>query len=179
VPRKAFRKRGPIGLPAKPDAVIPPCGARDETVVAICVMLGPLKPADHTLRPAGNGSHHHWYGKVKASLTMSLRRHPEPGFSKRKGLELALEPPESEQRNKIVAFPLIDFIRGMPMPSRQLKRAERSIQTIRDQGELPPETADALQELVDVIRAIEGRVSAPEGKGHGRPADAMELPNQK
>jgi hypothetical protein len=27
---------------------------------------------------------------------------------------------------------LIDFIRGMPMPSSQLKRAERSIQTIRD-----------------------------------------------
>jgi hypothetical protein len=45
------------------------------------------------------------------------------------------------------------------MPSSQLKRAERSIQTIRDQGELPPETADAPQELVDAIRAIEGRLS--------------------
>jgi len=33
------------------------------------------------------------------------------------------------------------------MPSSQLKRAERAIQTIRDQAELPPETADALQEL--------------------------------
>jgi hypothetical protein len=53
----------------------------------------------------------------------------------------------------------------MTMPSSQLKRAERSIQTIRDQAELPPETADALQELVDVIRAIEGRLSALEGKG--------------
>jgi hypothetical protein len=30
------------------------------------------------------------------------------------------------------------------MPSSQLKRAERSIQTIRGQAELPPETADAL-----------------------------------
>jgi hypothetical protein len=66
----------------------------------------------------------------------------------------------------------------MPMPSSRLKRAERS-QTIRDQRELPLETADALQELVDVIRAIEGRLSALEGKGHGRPADAIELPNQK
>jgi hypothetical protein len=38
-----------------------------------------------------------------------------------------------------------------------LKRAERAMQTIRDQAELPPETADALQELVDVVRNIEGR----------------------
>jgi hypothetical protein len=68
---------------------------------------------------------------------------------------------------------LIDFIRGMPMPSSHLKRAERSIQTIRDQGELPPETADALQELVDVIRAIEGRVSTLEGKGTARHTDEM------
>ena len=50
------------------------------------------------------------------------------------------------------------------MPSSQLKRAERSIQAIRDQAELPPETADALQELVDVIRSIEGRLSALEGR---------------
>jgi hypothetical protein len=67
----------------------------------------------------------------------------------------------------------------MQMPSSQLKRAERSIQTIRDQGELPPETADALQELVDVIQAIEGRLSALESKGNARPTDAMDLPNQK
>jgi hypothetical protein len=46
------------------------------------------------------------------------------------------------------------------MPSSQLKRAERAIQTIRDQAELPPETADAPQEAVDVIRTIEGRLSA-------------------
>ena len=65
------------------------------------------------------------------------------------------------------------------MPSSQLKRAERAIQTIRDQSELPPETADALQELVDVIRAIEGRLSALEGKGNARSTDAMNLPNQK
>jgi hypothetical protein len=76
-------------------------------------------------------------------------------------------------------LPLIDFIRGMPMPSSQLKRAERSIQTIRDQGELPPEIADALQELVDVIRAIEGRLSALEGKGTAPQTDEMTLPNRK
>jgi hypothetical protein len=45
------------------------------------------------------------------------------------------------------------------MPSSQLKRAERAIQTIRDRAELPPETADALQEIVDVIRTIDGRLS--------------------
>jgi hypothetical protein len=86
---------------------------------------------------------------------------------------------ESGQRNKIPGFPLIDFIRGMPMPSSQLKRAERSIQTIRDQREHPPETADALQELVDVIRAIEGRLSALEGKGTARQRGGMTLPNRK
>jgi hypothetical protein len=46
------------------------------------------------------------------------------------------------------------------MPSSHLKRAERAIQSIRDQAELPPETADALQELVDVVRYIDGRLSA-------------------
>jgi hypothetical protein len=55
------------------------------------------------------------------------------------------------------------------MPSSQLKRAERAIQAIRDQAELPPEAADALQELVDVIRTIEGRVSSLEGKGYPHP----------
>jgi len=64
------------------------------------------------------------------------------------------------------------------MPSSQLKRAERAIQTIRDQAELPPETADALQEIVDVIGAIEDRLSTLEGKEHPRPS-AMELPNRR
>jgi hypothetical protein len=40
------------------------------------------------------------------------------------------------------------------MPSSLLKRAERAIQTIRDRAELPPETADALHEIVDVIRTM-------------------------
>jgi uncharacterized membrane protein YccC len=65
------------------------------------------------------------------------------------------------------------------MPSSQLKRAERAIQAIRDQAELPPETADALQEIVDVIRTIEGRLSALEGKGHLRLSAEMELPNRR
>jgi hypothetical protein len=57
----------------------------------------------------------------------------------------------------------------MAMPSSQLKRAERAIQTIRDQADLPHETADALQEIVNVIRTVEGRLSTLEGKGHLRP----------
>jgi hypothetical protein len=65
------------------------------------------------------------------------------------------------------------------MPSSQLKRAERAIQVIRDQGEFPPEAADALQELVDAAKAIEGRVSALEAKGNARPTEAMALPNPK
>jgi uncharacterized membrane protein YccC len=64
------------------------------------------------------------------------------------------------------------------MPSSQLKRAERAIQLIRDQAELPPETTDALQELVDVIRAVEGRLAALEGKAPLRPTAAMDLPNR-
>ena len=48
------------------------------------------------------------------------------------------------------------------MPSSQLKRAERAIQAIRDQAALPPEAADALQELVDIVRTIEDRVSTLE-----------------
>jgi hypothetical protein len=48
--------------------------------------------------------------------------------------------------------------------SSQLKRARRAIQSIRDQAELPPETADALQELVDVVRY---------------PTESIALPNRK
>jgi uncharacterized membrane protein YccC len=67
----------------------------------------------------------------------------------------------------------------MTMPSSHLERAERAIQTIRDQAELPPETADALQAIVDVIRTIEGRLSALEAEGHLSPSKEMELPNRK
>jgi hypothetical protein len=65
------------------------------------------------------------------------------------------------------------------MPGSQLKRAERAIQAIRDKGELPPETADALTEIVDAVRHVEGRLAALESKGHPHPTDAMALPNQK
>jgi hypothetical protein len=46
-------------------------------------------------------------------------------------------------------------------------------------GPQNPETADALQELVNVIWTIEGRLSALEGKGTARRLDAMTLPNRK
>jgi hypothetical protein len=65
------------------------------------------------------------------------------------------------------------------MPSSHLKRAERAIQSIRGQAELPPETADALQELVDVVRYIDGRLSALESKGKPHPTESMALPNRK
>jgi hypothetical protein len=48
------------------------------------------------------------------------------------------------------------------MPSSQIRRPERAIQTIRDQAELPPETADALREIGDLIRT-------PHSCGMGRP----------
>ena len=44
---------------------------------------------------------------------------------------------------------------------------------------LQPETADTLQVLIDVIRTIEGRLSALEGKGHLRPSPEMELSNRR
>jgi hypothetical protein len=65
------------------------------------------------------------------------------------------------------------------MPSSQLKRAERAIQAIRDQGELPPETAKALTELVDAVRYIEDRLSALKRKGRPHLTEAMALTNQK
>ena len=55
------------------------------------------------------------------------------------------------------------------MPSSHLKRAERAIQSIRDQAELPPKAADALDALVDVIRSMEGRLSALERQGTSAP----------
>jgi hypothetical protein len=62
------------------------------------------------------------------------------------------------------------------MPSSQLKRAERAIQSIRDQAELPPETAEALDALVDVIKTIECRLSALERQGHPHPTELVPVP---
>jgi hypothetical protein len=67
----------------------------------------------------------------------------------------------------------------IPMPATQLKRAERAIERIREQAELPPETAIALQELVDVVRNMEGRLSALESKGRIHPTAEMDLPNRR
>jgi uncharacterized membrane protein YccC len=64
------------------------------------------------------------------------------------------------------------------MPSSQLKRAEQAIARIQEQAELPPETAEALKEIVDVVRAIEGRLSVLEGKSRVRATAAMDLPNR-
>lgn len=65
------------------------------------------------------------------------------------------------------------------MPATQLKRAERAIERIRQQAELPPETAIALQELVDVVRNIESRLSALESTGRLPPTAEMGLPNHR
>jgi hypothetical protein len=64
------------------------------------------------------------------------------------------------------------------MPSAQLKRAERAIAVIRERDELPPETAEALDEIVAAIRTVEGRVAALEGKEHKPPTAQMDLPSR-
>jgi hypothetical protein len=61
---------------------------------------------------------------------------------------------------------------------QQLKRAERAIQAIRDQADLPPEAADALEELVDVVGTMEKRVAALEFKGRPHPTAQMDLSNR-
>lgn len=73
----------------------------------------------------------------------------------------------------------MEVIRELDMPTSQLKRAERAIQAIRDQAELPPEAAEALGEIVDLIRSIEGRLSALESRSHPRSTAEMELPNRQ
>jgi hypothetical protein len=65
------------------------------------------------------------------------------------------------------------------MAATQLKHAERAIERIREHAELPPEVAIALQELVDVVRTIESRLTALEGKGRIHPTAEMSLPNRR
>lgn len=62
------------------------------------------------------------------------------------------------------------------MPGSHLKRAEKAIEAIRNQSELPSEAADALQELVDAVRHLEGRIAGLEGKRQS-PTDQMALLN--
>jgi len=49
------------------------------------------------------------------------------------------------------------------MPSSQLKRAEKGLAVMREKQELPRETADTIEELVEAIRAIERRLAMLEG----------------
>jgi len=65
------------------------------------------------------------------------------------------------------------------MAANQWKRAERAIETIREQAELPPEAITALQEIFDVVRNIENRLSLLEGKGRIHPTAEMGLPNRR
>jgi hypothetical protein len=62
------------------------------------------------------------------------------------------------------------------MSGSHLKRAEKAIEAIRTQSELPPEAGDALQELVDPVRHLEGRIASLECKRRS-PTDQMALPN--
>jgi hypothetical protein len=64
------------------------------------------------------------------------------------------------------------------MPSSQLKRTERAIAMIRSGSGLPREAADALQELVDVIRALEGRLAILEARRRPGPTAEMDPPNR-
>jgi uncharacterized membrane protein YccC len=65
------------------------------------------------------------------------------------------------------------------MAANQLKRAECAIEAIREQAELPPEAITALQEIFDVVRNIENRLSLLEGKGRIHPTAEMGLPNRR
>jgi hypothetical protein len=64
------------------------------------------------------------------------------------------------------------------MPSSQLKRTERAIAMIRSGSGLPREAADALQELVDVIRALEGRLAILEARRCRAPPRKWIPPNR-
>lgn len=63
------------------------------------------------------------------------------------------------------------------MLNAQLKRAERAISLTRERAELPPEAADALDELVGAAKAVEVRLAKLEAKGHA-PTARMDLPNR-
>jgi hypothetical protein len=59
----------------------------------------------------------------------------------------------------------------MVMPKSQLKRAEQAVAAIREQGELPPETAEAIEGLLEAIRIVERRLAILEGEGHKPPTE--------
>ena len=60
------------------------------------------------------------------------------------------------------------------MSNAQLKRAEHAIAGIRENGDAG--TAAAMQELIDIVRTLEGRIADLEREGRARPAKAMDLP---
>jgi hypothetical protein len=58
------------------------------------------------------------------------------------------------------------------MSIAQLKRAEHAIAEIRESGETG--TANVMQELIDIVRTLEGRIADLEGRA--KPSKAMDLP---
>jgi hypothetical protein len=66
------------------------------------------------------------------------------------------------------------------MPRSQLKRVEKAIEAMKGDSHTlkPAETMEALQDLVDAVRAVEGRLEALESKARLRPTVEMELPNR-
>jgi hypothetical protein len=65
------------------------------------------------------------------------------------------------------------------MPANQLKRAEQAIERIREEAELPPKAKIALQELVEVVRNLDKRLTVLEGRGRIHPTAEMGLPNRR
>jgi hypothetical protein len=66
------------------------------------------------------------------------------------------------------------------MPSSQLKRVEKSLEAMRSDPQTPKaaQTIEALQDLVDAVRVVAGRLEALEGKVRLRPTAEMDLPNR-
>lgn len=60
------------------------------------------------------------------------------------------------------------------MSIAQLKRAEHAIAEICETGETG--TANVMQELIDIVRTLEGRIADLEREGRAKPSKAMDLP---
>ena len=60
-----------------------------------------------------------------------------------------------------------NMVREPKMPSSQLKRAERTIEQLTEQSEVPPGVLDVLKEIVDVVRALESRLALLENNQAG------------
>ena len=64
------------------------------------------------------------------------------------------------------------------MHSSKSKRLEQAIQSLRDRADWSPQAAEALEDLCDAIREIDGRLSTLEGRQRLRPTAEMDLPNR-